>query len=138
MYNEVNGFELYQDFFYFPLEQGNNIIVVSCAEWGILYPENNSSNSIECLGGEYDIQFNIDTSIESSSTQLVLEWTTGPTSFGEISIFLENSTNSWSIITESSIFSSIENMQQFYIYEFAFIIVFLILIFLKKFFNKLW
>lgn len=139
MYNEYNWYNTFLDLFIFPLNFWVSDVTIDCSEWWQIIVEN-TTQTINCNVINWNI-YNTQTSFfcENQVWCNIILQNQDPTSqisFGEIIIMeQENYWFSGSISDDSSIFSSDENIRDFYIMELIFCIILIFFIFIKKFFK---
>jgi len=128
MFNQCNYSDVYSSQFYFPISKGKTEVTISCTEWAVLYPQADVAQGIACWGLDTDVT----TTFELfENTELILE---NYMSRDEVSYWCI--TLSEATPDNKNLFSTVETMQEFYIAQAVFIIIFLIWIFLNKFLWK--
>jgi hypothetical protein len=124
MYNEVNNYSLYLTNFSFPISKGISTVSIDCTDWAVLYPMNDVAQGIACMWTWEVItaQFEL---YENDTLILVDYLSSLDVSFWSIQITEETADN-------TNLFSSKERMQEFYVVQWAFILLLLIFIFINK------
>jgi hypothetical protein len=129
MYIENNNYNVYQNQFTFAINKGINEISIDCTSNGVLYPLSDVWQGIWCAwtGTTVNATFEV-----FENTDLILEdyLNNDDVSFWQITITEITTTN-------NNLFSSEENMKDFYIYQAWLIVVIIVFIFILKFNKKL-
>lgn len=133
MYTEVNNYAVYDENFLFPIEPGVNQITIDCDSLGgdwTLYPQMDIWQGIACMGTWVIIET---TFTVYESWNLILEDYINNTdvSFGTITIEqIED-------VENEHIFNNDDNLLDFYIVEWVFLLLITIFICFKKIFYNL-
>lgn len=138
MYNEYNWYSIFLESFTFPLNFGVSDVSIDCSEGGFLSVVWDDTQNINCiyLDGQSYILQNTFSCYNSSGCTLELrnQDPTSNISFWEI-IIVDKIWYTLSSENEKSIFTSAENIRDFYIAELVFFLIILFFIFIRKFFK---
>jgi len=138
MYNEYNGYNIYLESFSFPLNFGVSDVSIDCAEWwflSVIWDETQNINCIYLNGQSYILQNSFSCSNPSwCSLELKNQDPTSNISFWEI-IIVDQVWYTLETQGEDSIFTSVENIRDFYIAELVFFLIIVFFIFIRKFFK---
>lgn len=126
MYKEINNYQLFDTTFTFPVTQWQQLIKIDCTDNAVLYPANDVGQWVACIGSWITVEA---TFIITQDTDLIL---TDYIHNQNISFWKIEITETGSILTPNSIFTSQSNLQEFYLFEAICVIIIALFLFWNK------